>query len=82
VRGSFVGTRAVRLQGPFDLILLDPPYASEVLADALVAAAALIAPDGEVVLEHSRRRESPPAAGTLARKRVLTTGDSALSFYR
>lgn len=65
---------------PFDIILLDPPY-SEPTDAMLRGADAVIAPDGLVVLEHARRQPSPAVAGRLVRTRVLTSGDSALSFY-
>src|SRR3954471_13996479 len=65
---------------PFDIILLDPPYSEP--ADAMLRGAdAVIAPHGVVVLEHARRQPSPEVAGRLVRTRVLTSGDSALSFY-
>lgn len=76
----FGGTSAERTQR-FDLILLDPPYETPDLAAIVAAAAPLVTPPGQVVLEHSRRRTSPEAAGPLRRTRVLTAGDSALSFY-
>ena len=81
VRGTFGGPRSVRLVGPFDLVLLDPPYASDDFSGAIDLSASLVAPGGQLVLEHSRRRESPAAGGALQRTRVLTAGDSALSFY-
>jgi 16S rRNA (guanine966-N2)-methyltransferase len=65
----------------FDLILLDPPYEIADVVDVVAGAAPLVAPHGRVVLEHSRRRPSPEAAGLLRRTRVLTAGDSALSWY-
>ena len=74
LRGGREGTRA-------DLVLLDPPYDLESLEGALAAAEGLLETDGVVVLEHAKRRESPARAGRLARVRVLTSGDSALSFY-
>jgi 16S rRNA (guanine966-N2)-methyltransferase len=65
---------------PFDIILLDPPYSEP--ADAMLRGAdAVSAPDGLVVLEHARRQLSPDVAGRLVRTRVLTSGDSTLSFY-
>jgi 16S rRNA (guanine(966)-N(2))-methyltransferase RsmD len=67
---------------PFDLILLDPPYAEADLEACVARAAGWLAEDGLVVLEHARRRPSPPAAGGLVRARVVQSGDSALSFYR
>lgn len=68
---------------PFDLVLLDPPYSIDVNEAQRVVerAAALVARTGRVVLEHSRRRPSPDQAGDVMRYRVITAGDSALSFY-
>ena len=67
---------------PFDLILLDPPYDGVDLAGAVGQAARWLSAAGVLVLEHARRRVSPPSAGGLARMRVVHAGDSALSFYR
>jgi 16S rRNA (guanine966-N2)-methyltransferase len=66
----------------FDLILLDPPYDQADLAAAVETAGGLLAPDGLLVLEHDRRRQSPEVAGRLTRHRIVESGDSALSFYR
>jgi 16S rRNA (guanine(966)-N(2))-methyltransferase RsmD len=80
IRGDFpIALR--RITGAFDLILLDPPYETADLAAIVAAAAPRVTPPGRVVLEHSRRRASPEAAGWLRRTRMLTAGDSALSFY-
>jgi len=79
IRGDFVGARG--RYGEFDLALLDPPYDVSDLTAVVRTAAAVIAPHGRVVLEHSRRRMSPEAVAGLTRTRVLTAGDSALSFY-
>jgi 16S rRNA (guanine(966)-N(2))-methyltransferase RsmD len=65
----------------FDLVLLDPPYAIAELERVVARAAACAQPTGRIVLEHSRRRVSPEAAGAWRRVRLLTAGDSALSFY-
>ena len=65
----------------YDLILLDPPYATVDLVAVVEDAAAFMAAPARVVLEHSRRRTSPEVAGRLRRTRVLAAGDSALSFY-
>jgi 16S rRNA (guanine(966)-N(2))-methyltransferase RsmD len=80
IRDDFRGERVGRLAS-FDLVLLDPPYDVPDLEPAATAGAALVAPGGRLVLEHSRRRVAPDAAGTLRRTRTLTAGDSALSFY-
>jgi 16S rRNA (guanine966-N2)-methyltransferase len=71
-----------RLAGDrFDVVFLDPPYGAAELAAALAHAMPLLAADGVLVLEHARRDEAPPVAGTLARTRDLVSGDSALAFY-
>ena len=82
IRDDFIGLaeRGSALDH-FDLALLDPPYDVPDLDAVVRTAAALAAPHGRVVLEHSRRRPSPEAAAGLRRTRVLTAGDSALSFY-
>jgi len=69
---------------PFDIVLLDPPYAPErrVILDAILrAAGGILARNGVVVLEHARRAAVPETAGDLARTRTVDSGDSALSFY-
>jgi 16S rRNA (guanine(966)-N(2))-methyltransferase RsmD len=68
---------------PFDIILLDPPYAQtpDDLAAIVTSAAAAVAPNGLVVLEHARRQSAPESSGRLGRVRQIVAGDSALSFY-
>lgn len=78
IRGDFLTARVTE---PFDLVLLDPPYGIDDLHPVLDRAASLVAPTGQIVLEHSRRRASPERAGGVLRYRVLTAGDSALSLY-
>jgi 16S rRNA (guanine966-N2)-methyltransferase len=67
---------------PFDVIVLDPPYAETDLLACVTCAAPWLAAGGVLVLEHARRRTSPPRAGRLTLTRVVQSGDSALSFYR
>jgi 16S rRNA (guanine966-N2)-methyltransferase len=66
--------------GLFDVILLDPPYDMEP-DEALAAAAASLATDGLLVLEHANRRGVPGSAVGLRRTRQVRSGDSTLSFY-
>ena len=66
--------------GPFDIIVLDPPYAYAALDDAVSTAGAQRAPDGIVILEHAAR-VSPPAPSGLTLTRTVRSGDSALSIY-
>jgi 16S rRNA (guanine966-N2)-methyltransferase len=63
----------------FDLILLDPPYEADNVADALVAAAPRLADGGALVLEHATRRELD-IPEPLARVRDVKSGDSTLTF--
>lgn len=66
------------------LILLDPPYDVEDLAAVVRASAGVLAPGGRIMLEHSRRRVPPDTVEPvhLHRTRLVTAGDSALSFYQ
>jgi 16S rRNA (guanine(966)-N(2))-methyltransferase RsmD len=82
VRDDFVGVSGRhRRLGQFEIVFLDPPYDFDNLLAVLDEAAALAAPGGLVVLEHSRRRSVPEATADLRRGRVLKAGDSALAFY-
>jgi len=69
----------------FDIAFLDPPYDREPgtseVTGVLASAANVMGQGAVVVLEHSRRRPSAPAAGRLVRTREVTAGDSALAFY-
>ena len=82
IRAGFADAEP-RLHGePLDIIFLDPPYGTAELADALVAAAKLAGPGTLVIVEHARRDAAPAEADGLLRTRDLTSGDSALAFYR
>ena len=76
----------VRALGPFELALVDPPYADVAsgtvskLLESLIEAGAL-APGGLLMLEHASRDAAPAIAGTtLDRSRKY--GDTTLSLYR
>jgi 16S rRNA (guanine966-N2)-methyltransferase len=66
----------------FDIVVLDPPYDEPDLAAAVALIEPLVARGGLAVLEHARRRDAPESAGRLSRVRTVTSGDSALAFYR
>ena len=68
-----------RAAGPFDLVLLDPPYDLHATSEVLDAAAACLAPDGLIVLERATRRE-PEVPAVLRRVRDVKSGDSSLTF--
>lgn len=73
-----------KIDGPFGVVFLDPPYADVVtkaFADVLVAAAVLLAPGGALVLEHGSSDE-PPAIAGLRLDRSRRYGDTALTLYR
>jgi 16S rRNA (guanine966-N2)-methyltransferase len=68
------------------LIFLDPPYEAateyERTLDTIGQnAESLLAPDGIVVAEHSRKAQLAEHFGELQRYRVLEQGDAGLSFY-
>lgn len=68
-----------------DFIYLDPPYKlAEEYENILdfVDSAQLLAPEGRVIAEHSRKIVLPEFFTRLERSRVLQQGDSVLSFYR
>jgi 16S rRNA (guanine(966)-N(2))-methyltransferase RsmD len=69
-------------EGLFDLVYADPPYNFNLYPDLLEAVAPLLAPDAEVAVEHSSRRDLPIEAGALTRVDVRRYGESAISFYR
>ncbi len=74
------GVQRLRGGPPFDVILLDPPYDSDI-QDVLPHVGEIVKTDGVVVVEHARKSPPPPAPGRLARVRELKSGDSALTFY-
>jgi 16S rRNA (guanine966-N2)-methyltransferase len=74
-----------RLEGPYTLVLADPPYADSA---ALVVMESLSGSDliekGRTILamEHSARNEAPREIGALSLIKSLGHGDSAVSIYR
>ena len=70
---------------PWDVVILDPPYAgTELLARALEALGgpAIVAPGGRVVAKHFWRDAPPARIGLLASERERRFGETALTFYR
>lgn len=77
-------TQLERAGETFDLCFLDPPYrhTEECLAALRqLSGSKLLAREGVLVVEHSRRVELPASVGGLTRFRELCQGDSVLSFY-
>jgi 16S rRNA (guanine966-N2)-methyltransferase len=81
IRAGFAAAAAKLAGAPFDLIIVDPPYAHGAAEAALAAAGALAGPSTRVVVEHATRYAAPAGAGPLRLTRTVTAGDSALSFY-
>jgi 16S rRNA (guanine966-N2)-methyltransferase len=68
----------------FDIAFVDPPYQREDLYEAALnrfGSAPLLAPEGLLIVERSRRNPLPDSAGSLHRIRSLVQGDAALAFY-
>jgi 16S rRNA (guanine(966)-N(2))-methyltransferase RsmD len=86
---AYLADRAAA-DGPFDLVLLDPPYAaSDLLESALARVAApaavgavVLRPDAWVVAKHFWRASPPEVVGLLASVRTRRFGETALTFYR
>ncbi len=81
MRGRLPGAIS-SLEGPFDLILMDPPYADESAPETLIQVASLLAPGGVVVYEHGSRYNPPERPGTLQLSDSRVYGDSAIALYR
>lgn len=73
--------------GPYDTVMMDPPYADPKIADVMALVAAR-APDRGVVagaalvIGHSPRVTLPARVGTFGRLRERCHGDSCFSIYR
>lgn len=88
VRGEAVAYLADRAaaDGPFDVVLVDPPYDAPDLLDAalvrLGGPAGLLTTDARVVAKHFWRRTPATRVGLLASERERRFGDTTLTFYR
>ena len=68
---------------PYDLVVLDPPYAdTEAMRAALEGLGPLLTPHARVVAKHFWRDAPPPEVGLLASERERRFGETALTFYR
>jgi len=75
--------------GPFDLVLVDPPYAEpDLLLEVLARlgeggrGGSLLRPGARVVAKYFWRHRPPDAVGLLRSERTRRFGESALTFYR
>lgn len=78
--------RALEQRQSFDIMFLDPPYASVKEYDATLSllggeCVALLAPAAVVIAEHLRKQPLAEIHGALRRTRVRQQGDSSLSIY-
>ena len=71
-------------EGPFDLVFIDPPYATTLAGRTLeaLAAARVCRPGSDVVVQHSTRTVLPTVPGLVAHRRPRRFGDTALTFLR
>jgi 16S rRNA (guanine966-N2)-methyltransferase len=70
---------------PLDIAFIDPPYDRGDLYEScltLFSSKPLLAPEGVLIFEHSKRKDLPEASGNLRKIRSLVQGDAALAFYR
>jgi len=78
--------RSSRAGVPFDLVIIDPPYAeTDLLARTLEALGATDAPltgEARVIAKHFWRDRPPNRIGLLASERDRRFGETALTFYR
>jgi 16S rRNA (guanine966-N2)-methyltransferase len=85
VVASEVEYAIARLEGPFDLVFADPPWAlvdrgeAARMLELLVARA--LADEGLIVLEHGSRSK-PPVVRGLAARETRQYGDTSLTFYQ
>jgi 16S rRNA (guanine966-N2)-methyltransferase len=84
-------TRAPALNpplGPFDLVLVDPPYDDQLLLETLLArlggraADGLLAADAGIIAKHFWRAAPPARIGLLRSIRERRFGETTLTFYR
>ena len=72
----------------FDLVFADPPYRFPDYESLISGVAPLLAPGGELAVEHAVRREMPLEVGELGAADHMVRvdqrryGESGLSFYR
>ena len=82
---TFMARRAGDEQ-PFDVVLVDPPYADIELRERVLAwlgtQGAPLAPGARVIAKHFWRDQPPVKVGLLASERERRFGETALTFYR
>jgi 16S rRNA G966 N2-methylase RsmD len=74
-----------RLERPFaqaGLVLLDPPYGSDLALTVLDRLGSRVAAGTRVVVEHHLKNEPPEVFGGLVLERRRRYGETVVSFYR
>ncbi len=69
----------------FDIAFIDPPWDRDDIYESAFkkfSEAGLLAPEGLLIMEHSKRKEAPEKWGALCKTRSLIQGDGALAFYQ
>lgn len=74
-------TVLANLRGPFDLVLLDPPYSHGTLAEILPLLAGKVVPGGAVLCESETDAELPERVGSLILKKQYRYGKVLVSRY-
>ena len=83
IAGDAVAAARSVPQAPWGLVLIDPPYRSDLAVRAASAIPAqALAPEAMIVIEHDRRNAPPDALGSLLRTDQRRYGDTLVSFYR
>ena len=70
------------IRGPFDLVLLDPPYHRDILPGVLTALQDKVAPGGVVLAESERGAQLPEQAGDYALTKTYFYGKAKITAYR
>lgn len=84
VRWGSVASVLATLEGPYQLVLMDPPYRLPGLDSVLEAIGAmpdLVVKGGMVVVGHSKRLDLLPAYGSLGLVNQRRYGDNAVDFF-
>jgi 16S rRNA (guanine966-N2)-methyltransferase len=73
---------AKRAAGPWNLVFIDPPYASDLATRVVLALpTTALAEQAVIVIEHDRRNAPPDPLGSLLRTDQRRYGDTLISFY-
>ncbi len=85
VRGDAIRLLKRGLPGaPFDIVFVDPPYASGLAVEALtlLGGSTLLSDDVLVIVEYETGRPPPESAGRLSLVRTKTYGTTEVGFYK